>query len=40
MRLLTPAWHEQLAREKRVAVAAKREGSAARAGAGPLTLVK
>jgi hypothetical protein len=42
MRLLTPAWHETVAREKRVALAAKREGNATttRAGAGPLRLVK
>ena len=40
MRIITPAWHESLAREKRVAVAAKREGNAARSRSGTLTLVK
>ncbi|HEX4944652.1 MAG TPA: methyltransferase domain-containing protein [Usitatibacteraceae bacterium] len=42
MRLLTPAWHEALAREKRVALAAKREGAgaAATSRAGSLRIVK
>ncbi|MBL0141333.1 MAG: methyltransferase domain-containing protein [Betaproteobacteria bacterium] len=40
MRLLTPAWHEAQAREKRVAMATKREGTAASSRAGPLHIVK
>jgi hypothetical protein len=31
VRLLTPAWHEAAAREKRVALATKREGAPSRA---------
>ncbi len=40
VRLLTPAWHEAVAREKRVALAAKREGRAAAARSGSLRVVK
>jgi hypothetical protein len=40
MRLLTPAWHEALAREKRVALATKREGASASSRAGALRVVK
>ena len=31
VRLITPAWHEATAREKRVVLATKREGNASRA---------
>ena len=40
VRLLTPAWHEAMAREKRVALAAKREGAGSPARAGSLKIVK
>ena len=40
VRLLTPAWHEAVAREKRVALAAKREGAPAASRAGSLKIVK
>ncbi|HQW38939.1 MAG TPA: SAM-dependent methyltransferase, partial [Usitatibacteraceae bacterium] len=40
VRLLTPAWQEAVAREKRVALAAKREGAAGHQRAGSLKIVK
>ena len=40
VRLLTPAWHEAVAREKRVAMVAKREGAATPSRAGSLRVVK
>jgi len=40
MRLITPAWHEAMAREKRIALAAKREATAASTRAGSLRVVK
>jgi SAM-dependent methyltransferase len=40
VRLLTPAWQESVAREKRVALAAKREGATASSRAGSLRVVK
>jgi SAM-dependent methyltransferase len=40
MRLLTPAWHDAVAREKRVALATKREGNAVTSRAGSLRVVK
>ena len=40
VRLLTPAWHDAKTREKRVALAAKREGTAPASQAGTLRVVK
>jgi SAM-dependent methyltransferase len=40
VRLLTPAWGEAVAREKRVALATKREGASTAARAGSLKIVK
>jgi hypothetical protein len=39
VRLITPAWHEKV-REKPVALAAKREGTAAHSRAGSLKIIK